>query len=647
MNVTHDQNRPESSLDASNLAELHRILFEEAADGMFMTDPQGRCIAMNPRITDLLGYSHEEVFGMVVTDLIPPEDVAAEPIRVDSLRQGKTIVTERRLRRKDGGLVFAEITTRMLPAGNWLGIVRDIAERKRAEEAVRREVAFSDNIINALPGVFYMYNDKAKLVRWNQKLEKETGYTGSELIGKDVLDFFAEAHKPDIIAGVQAAFADGEAFAEAPLLTKDSRLIPYFWTGRIVTLDENPYMIGLGLDITGFKQAEAEKAALYEQLMQSQKMESVGRLAGGVAHDFNNMLAAIMGHAELARQRTGLPESIQGDLKVIEDAAQRSADLVRQLLAFASKQTAAPVHMNLNDGVGGMLKMLRRLIGENIDLVWNPGPELWAVKMDPSQVDQVLVNLCVNARDAIAGVGRITIETRNRIFDKVGKNPNPGGLLGEYVMLAVSDDGSGMSSEVMEHLFEPFYTTKEMGKGTGLGLATVYGIVKQNGGFVDVASEPGKGSTLKVFLPRLSEMVTRVLTVKSELMPRGHGETVMLVEDEMMILNVSTQMLETLGYTVLTAATPRAALEAIAHHNGQIALLITDVIMPEMNGRELVSLVRKSKPGLKCMFISGYTADVIDRRGKLDEGVQFLQKPFSMKDLAVRVRQALDSETRA
>jgi PAS domain S-box-containing protein len=642
MNATHDQNRPESSLDASNSAELHRILFEEAADGMFMTDPQGRCIAMNPRITALLGYSREEILGMVVTDLIPPEDVAVEPIRMDSLRQGKTIVTERRLRCKGGGLVLAEITTRMLPAGNMLGIVRDIAERKRAEEAVRREVSFSDNIINALPGVFYMYNDKSSLVRWNQKLEKETGYAGSELLGKDVLDFFTETHKPDIIAGVQAAFAQGEAFAEAPLLTKDGRLIPYFWTGRIVTLDDNQYMIGLGLDITGFKQSEAEKAALHEQLIQARKMESVGRLAGGVAHDFNNMLAAIMGHAELARRRAGLPESIQGDLKVIEDAAQRSADLVRQLLAFASKQTAAPVLMNLNDGVTGILKMLRRLIGENIDLALNPGADLWAVKMDPSQVDQVLVNLCVNARDAIAGVGRITIETGNRVFGKAGESPNPGGPHGEYVMLAVSDDGSGMSPEVMEHLFEPFYTTKEMGKGTGLGLATVYGIVKQNGGFVDVASEPGKGSILKVFLPRFSEMVAHALTVKSEAMPRGHGETVMLVEDEMMILNVSTQMLETLGYTVLTAATPMAALEAIGNHNGQIALLITDVIMPEMNGRELVSLIRKRKPGLKCMFISGYTADIIDCRGMLDEGVQFLQKPFSMKDLAVRVRQALD-----
>ena len=302
----------------------------------------------------------------------------------------------------------------------------------------------------------------------------------------------------------------------------------------------------------------------------------------------------------------------------------------------------APKVLDLNDTVSGMLKMLQRLIGEDIDLVWMPGAGLWPVKIDPSQIDQLLANLCVNARDAIAGVGKVTIETENIVFDEAYCAVHPGFIRGEYVMLAVSDDGCGMNKEVLDHLFEPFFTTKEVGKGTGLGLATVYGIVKQNEGFINVYSEPGKGTTFKIYLPRFAGDAVEPMAASPAETPMGRGETVLLVEDEAAILNVGRTMLERLGYTVLTAGTPGEALRQVEAHAAEIQLLITDVVMPEMNGRDLAKLIRDIKPGLKCLFTSGYTADVIAHHGVLDKGVNFLQKPFSMKDLASKVREALE-----
>jgi CheY-like chemotaxis protein len=286
--------------------------------------------------------------------------------------------------------------------------------------------------------------------------------------------------------------------------------------------------------------------------------------------------------------------------------------------------------------------MLRRLIGEDIELVWIPGADLWPVKIDPSQIDQLLVNLCVNARDAITGVGKVIIETENTTFDGAYCNVHPGFIRGEYVMLAVSDDGCGMNKDVLDHLFEPFFTTKELGKGTGLGLSTVYGIVKQNEGFINVYSEPGWGTAFKIYLPRFVGEAVESMAESTAETPKGRGETVLLVEDEALILDVGRAMLERLGYTVLTANTPGEALRQAKAHASEIQLLITDVVMPEMNGRGMAKLIRDTKPGLKCLFTSGYTANVIAHRGVLEEGVNFLQKPFSMEDLASKVRQALE-----
>ena len=312
-------------------------------------------------------------------------------------------------------------------------------------------------------------------------------------------------------------------------------------------------------------------------------MESVGRLAGGVAHDFNNMLGVIIGRAEMALGQD-VSTDVQHDLKEILNAGQRSADLTRQLLAFARKQTAAPKILDLNDTISGMLKMLKRLIGEDIELSWVPGSDLWKVKIDPSQVDQILANLAVNARDAISGVGAITLKAENVVVDDSDRAETPELIPGEYVLLTVSDTGEGMSQEVREKIFEPFFTTKELGKGTGLGLSTVYGIVKQNDGFIHVASEPGKGTTFKIYLPRFEDETAQVPSEEvTGKRPTG-TETILLVEDDEAILSLSKMILENLGYTVLAAQTPGHAIHLVEEHPGDIHLLITDVVMPEMNG---------------------------------------------------------------
>jgi signal transduction histidine kinase len=397
-------------------------------------------------------------------------------------------------------------------------------------------------------------------------------------------------------------------------------------------------------DIAEIKRAEEERRKLQDQMIQAQKLESVGRLAGGIAHDFNNMLVVILGHTELAMKRIDLTHPIHADLEEIQKAARRSADLTNRLLGFARKQTVAPKILDLNKTVDGMLKMLRRLIGEDIDLAWLPGAGLWSVNIDPAQVDQVLANLCVNARDAIAGVGKVTIETHNVLFDAVDCSDHMEAHPGEYVLLAVSDNGRGMDQATQAHLFEPFFTTKEIGQGTGLGLATVYGIVRQNNGFITLYSQPGQGTTFKVYLPRFAGMVVEPTVESTQEAPKGHGEMVLLVEDEALNLNVTKAMLEDLGYEVLTACTPGEALQQARAHAGEIGLLITDVVMPEMNGWDLARLLREIRPDLKCLFSSGYTADVIAHRSVLDEGVHFLQKPFTMRDLAINVRKALERE---
>jgi len=389
-------------------------------------------------------------------------------------------------------------------------------------------------------------------------------------------------------------------------------------------------------------QTEKQKQELESQLQQAQKMESVGRLAGGVAHDYNNALSVIMGYAELAMADIDPTGSLHDDLNQILMASKRATNITKQLLAFARKQTIAPMVLDLNKNMENMLKMLKRLIGEDIDLAWLPAKDLWSVKIDPTQIDQILANLCVNARDAIKGVGKITIETEKKVLDKSYCQDHAEFVPGKFVLLIISDNGCGMDKKIQANIFEPFFTTKDVDKGTGLGLSTVYGIVKQNKGFINVYSEPGKGTAVKIYLPMHEGKAVDLQKKSMPRIPQGGGETILLVEDSLPILKLAKKILENLGYKVLDADTPKKAIELAKEHIGGIQLLVSDVIMPEMNGLELANNLQTLYPDSKRLFMSGYTANVIARHGVLDQGVHFIQKPFSKNDLAQIIRKILD-----
>jgi signal transduction histidine kinase/CheY-like chemotaxis protein len=391
--------------------------------------------------------------------------------------------------------------------------------------------------------------------------------------------------------------------------------------------------------------AENHRRKMEAQLRQAQKMEAVGRLAGGVAHDYNNMIGVIIGYTEMALEKVPSHDPVNDYLQEVMQAARRSKELTRQLLAFARRQSIDPKVLDINDIVKQMLKMLHPMIGEDIELIWSPGDRVWPIQIDPSQIDQILANLCVNARDAISGVGKIIIETANTEIDEAYCALHQGFMPGEFVKLMVSDDGAGMESKILNNIFEPFFSTKSVGRGTGLGLATVYGIVKQNKGFINVYSEPGHGTTFTIYLPRATGPSVAVPAPSPPKLLRGNNETVLLVEDEGAILKLAERMLVKLGYRVLTTSSPLEAVTISRDHPKPIDLLITDVVMPELNGRDLASRLQEMRPGLKVLYMSGYTADVIISRGVLEKNVLLLQKPFSKRELATKIREVLTTKS--
>ncbi|MBI1321487.1 MAG: response regulator [Candidatus Hydrogenedens sp.] len=405
-------------------------------------------------------------------------------------------------------------------------------------------------------------------------------------------------------------------------------------------------LVSLALERAARRKAEQERESLASQLLQSQKLEAIGRLAGGVAHDFNNMLTVILGNAEYVLGTFDADDDRHESMVQLMRAGQRSADLTRQLLAFARRQAVEPRVLDINDSISHTLKMLGRLLGEDIRLVWKPGADAGKVLIDPAQIDQMLANLTINARDAIRGIGTIVLETGSATLDK-DSLPNEDDLVaGCYTVISVSDTGCGMDAATQQRIFEPFFTTKAQGEGTGLGLATVYGIVSQNNGYIKVYSEPGHGAIFKIYLPTQADGTPQASAPSGESTTLRGSETVLLVEDERSLMELAQRMLERLGYTVLPASSADEALVLATSYDGRIDLLLTDVIMPEMNGRDVWIKVAEKRPGIRCLFMSGYTAEVIAHQGVLEEGVHFLQKPFTLKGLAAKVREALgDSET--
>jgi PAS domain S-box-containing protein len=644
-----ERKRAEEALRESE--ERFRKVFEEGPLGMVMTSvSDGRFTRANAAFCEMVGYEEEELTRLTFADVTDPDDRSRDVEAVQRLWAGQIphYRTEKRYLRKNGetfeGLVVASLIRNSEGKPLYsLAMIDDITERKRAEDALRQEQQFSHSVLASLPGIFYLYSyPEHRLVRWNKQHETLLGYETAEMNGRLVTDWHVPEARDAVLRAIEGVMETGRGSIEAPLVAKDGHLVPFLLTGARLEVQGRRFLMGIGVDITERKRAAEERETLRAQLNQAQRMESIGRLAGGVAHDFNNMLGVILGHAEMALEQVDPAQPLHDDLTEIRTAASRSADLTRQLLAFARRQTVAPIVLDLNQTVGTTLGMLRRLIGEDIDLAWRPGKDPWRIEVDPSQIDQILANLCVNARDAIAGVGKVTIETENASFDDAYCASHVGYLPGDYVRLAVSDDGCGIDQETLSHLFEPFFTTKALGKGTGLGLATVYGIVKQNHGFINVYSEPGIGTTFRIYLPRHGVEAGHSRPARPAEPASGGHETILVVEDDPAVLKMTTRMLARLGYTVLAAHSPVEAIRVAGESGAEIHLLMTDVVMPEMNGRDLAATLLSLHPHLKRLFTSGYTANVIAHHGVLDQGVHFLQKPFSASDLAAKVREVLN-----
>jgi two-component system, cell cycle sensor histidine kinase and response regulator CckA len=554
----------------------------------------------------------------------------AFPIRSGASITGVAEFFSRDVREPDADLL--EMTTAL---GSQIG---QFVERKRAETALGRSEATYRSLVEDSPFAIFRSTPDGRLLAVNPALVSMLGY-GSEAqllqcnMARDIYVDPAERERR-----VAEVMARGSLTTEAVWRRRDGKTITVRAIERVVRDAQGnvEYFNAMAEDIT-------EHRLLEDRLRQAQKMEAIGRLAGGVAHDFNNLLTGILGCADLLMETLGPDAPGRDDVAEIRKAAVRAADLTRQLLAFSRQQVLAPQVLDLNALVGNMEKMLKRLIGEHIELRAALAPELGAVKADAGQLEQVIVNLAVNARDAMPDGGRLTIETRNAQLDATYVEEHTPVVPGAYVLLAVTDSGTGMDAETKSHIFEPFFTTKELGKGTGLGLATVFGVVKQSGGYVWVYSEPGQGTTFKIYLPRVAETPTAAAPRAAAPASLRGSETILLVEDDETVRGLTRRLLVARGHTVVLASQGEEALQLAQRHAGRIHLLVTDVVMPGMSGRELADRMQALLPGIKVLFLSGYTDDAIVRHGVLEPGVAFLQKPFAADALARKVREVLDT----
>ena len=653
--------------------EKFRTILYSIGDAVITTDSQCLVRGMNPIAENLTGWPEAEALGHPLEDVFriiseetrtPTENPA---MRV--LRDGKItgLANHTVLLARDGKEF--PITDSGAPIrdehGNVTGVVlvfRDQSVEHAAQKALVESERRLSTLMNNLPGMAYRCRMDSY---WTMEFISQgcttlTGYTVTDLIDNKRMSFFDLIHPDDRQyvwdTVVKSVDQRGTYTLEYRITAADGSEKWVWERGCAVRSQDGPVeaLEGFIHDITERKQAAAEQSKLQDQLNQSQKIEAIGQLAGGVAHDFNNMLSVIIGNAELADEQLGPTSSLHDKIAEILKAGKHSANLVKQLLGFARKQNIKPRKLDLNDTISGLCDMLRRLIGETITLEWAPDIQLWPVLMDPGQIDQILINLTVNASDAISGDGRIIIATRNVSHGK----PNSGVLTeapyGDYVLISVTDNGCGMDAVTQAHIFEPFFTTKPHGFGTGLGLSTVYGIVKQNNGFIRVNSQPGKGACFQIYLPRYrptkeseAEVLARVSAAETSTREQAPStpepKTILLVEDEVSVLNLTQTLLKKMGHTVIPASGPTEALQRVRDYAGDIHLLLSDVVMPEMSGRDLWQRLAQDHPKLKVLFMSGYTANIIAHHGMIDTNIHFLQKPFTKDDLTNKIREVLSS----
>jgi two-component system, cell cycle sensor histidine kinase and response regulator CckA len=637
-------------------------VFDAALEvSLIATDREGTIVGFSRGAEQLLGYAADELVGKVSSLAFhDPQEVATRAqaasqqlhrpvagfqVFIAWIELGHGRADEWTYVRKDGARLTVHLSMSALRdrAGEvigYLGSAIDITERKQAEQALMQEKHFIEQVLNSLPGIFYLYDSKLRLRRWNRNHESLLGFSASEMEGRYLGDWHATGPERDMAVaaslGVLASGGSPDA-VESTLRHKDGRPIPFLLTGTRVDSPTGPMLAGFGIDLT-------ERHRLEALLRQAQRLESVGRVAGGIAHDFNNILTVIAGNLDLARDKAAGDAELLGFLDHALSAGESASRLTRQLLAFSRKQVIQPLVADVSGLLVNVRAMLSRLLGESIELRTITGKDLWKVKIDPGQFDQIMLNLAVNARDAMPDGGLLSIECKNEILDDDYVRRHADVAPGEYVCIAVSDTGVGMDQSVLAQVFEPFFTTKEMGRGTGLGLATVFGAVKQNGGVIAAYSEPGMGTTFRVYLPRCRDGAdAEPPSQPSPPQASGEhkGETILIAEDDEQIRAIAAQGLARLGYRVIVCSNGAQAFDA-AVAAAPVHLLITDVVMPDMNGRELSERLLLRQPKMKVLFTSGYTADIIGRHGILDPGTEFLPKPYGPKDLARRVREVLD-----
>lgn len=621
---------------------LFETIFNSLTDGALVTDVNRVIQTANDSVFRTFGYSPRELIGKSAELLYAKREIfesVGETLFTEGAGKNENLHVAQYKHRS--GRVFRGETfgTKLFNSKNeWignLGIMRDISERERDyKERLGLKTA-----IEQANDVIVITDYLGKITYVNPAFEKVTGYTKHEVVGQNPRILKSGQHEGKFYKDFWETITSGKIFSGRMV---NKRKDGTYYTEEVTV---SPIVDNLGkiVNYIAIKRDITEQLLLESQLQQAQKMESVGRLIGGVAHDFNNILGVILGYAGMALRNSKPEDKLYSDLSIIYDAAKRSAEIVRQLLMFSRQQTVVPQIIDLNGAVEGMLKMLRRLIGEDVELSWKPYPGVLPIKIDPSQVDQILANLCVNARDAIEGTGKLTITTNKKVFDRRTQENQfllPSG--NEYVQLFVSDNGSGIDTAEVDKIFEPFFTTKEVGQGTGLGLSTVYGIVQQNEGDISVTSTKGEGTCFTISLPLSDAPLSLSKDGGPAQLHVGQNETILLVEDDLTLLEMTRRMLEKTGYNVLPANGGGEALRLAGKNDVKIDLMLTDVVMPEMNGKELREQMLEIIPDTKVLFMSGYTSNVLGHNGVLDKDYHFVSKPFSRKVLSDKIREMLD-----
>jgi two-component system, cell cycle sensor histidine kinase and response regulator CckA len=623
--------------------ELFHLISENAADMIAIVDMEGRRIYNSLSYQRVLGYTSEELQASSPFEQIHPDDRERVKKAADSARQsGAGQSLEYRFRHKNGDWLVLESRSSVIldnkgKPEKLLIVNRDITERIRAEEALVRSEAGFRSVVEDAPYGVYRASTDGRFLQVNPALQKMLGYEST-----------AELLKTDLRSDIFRHQGEHQRFTDLLSQTDEVKDVEMEWKRQ----DDTPITVrcsartikdesGVPAYFEVFAEDVTEKRVLEKQLRMAQKMEAIGRLSGGIAHDFNNLLGVIIGYSGVLKKSLAEEPPLLEHALEIEKAGRRAACLTKQLLAFSRQQVLTPAILNLSALAEDMAKMLPRLLGEDIAVSLALDPDLGAVKADQSQIEQIIMNLAVNARDAMPTGGKLKIETANIMLDAAYTRTHPGSKIGNYVLLAVTDTGAGMTPETLAHIFEPFFTTKERGKGTGLGLATVYGVVKQSHGYIWVDSAPGKGSSFKIYLPRHAGSATAEEPSANSQELRG-SETILLVEDAAPLKKLAQSFLETAGFRVLSAESGEQAMELAAKHGGVFDLLLTDVVMPGMNGRTLAEELSRRQPGLRVLYISGYTDAFIAGHGVLEEGIHLLHKPFTEDALIRRVREVID-----